>query len=480
LQLLYFLRVAQVLTVFGAFLWRALKGRYAPAGYDEYTRAFDPGPEPDPARQPALYTAAAAACRLADVGHGGRAGRRTLWGRSGELRVRLEQHPGPGREDKNRSFETRVFIEAIEGRMVPVTLRRQSRGFLGRDLSAREIEIGDNGFDDEFLVTGPHTFLRALLDDPARRLLLTLLLEMDLEVVRGRLRGTLPVTTSWPVHEQALARMLGYMLDVARRLERPSDLVRRLADNARLDPLPEVRLQNLLTLVREYPEEPATEEALAAACGDASDWIRVRAATALGERGRATLLEVASRDPPDDAAAPQAIGVLGKALPPERVREILTRALRGRHQGTARACLAALGVGGSGDAVALMAKVMSVERGEVAVAAADALAMTGSPAAEGPLLAALARDIPELGVAAARGLGRVGTAAAVLTLKEAEARAGGSPFGRAARQAIAEIQARLPGASPGQLSIATPEAGALSLVQDERGRLSLPAPDERE
>jgi hypothetical protein len=41
------------------------------------------------------------------------------------------------------------------------------------------------------------------------------------------------------------------------------------------------------------------------------------------------------------------------------------------------------------------------------------------------------------------------------------------------RQAIAEIQARLAGAAPGQLSLAGGEAGALSLADGEPGRLSL-------
>jgi HEAT repeat protein len=286
----------------------------------------------------------------------------------------------------------------------------------------------------------------------------------------------MPVMTSWALHDRLLGNMLGLMLHVARHFERPRDVVRRLAENARVDPLPEVRLQNLLTLIREYPEEPATEETLLAACSDTSNWIRVRAATALGGRGRPTLLEIAALDPPDDAATPQAIAVLGRALAPERVREILGRALRNRQQGTARACLAALGQSGGGDIVGLMAKVMSVERGDLAVAAADALASTSSPAAEGPLLAALERDVPELRVAAARGLGRVGTAAAVVPLKEAEAQAKEADFSRAVRQAIAEIQSRLPGASPGQLSIASGESGTLSLVEDERGRLSLPDP----
>jgi hypothetical protein len=73
-------------------------------------------------------------------------------------------------------------------------------------------------------------------------------------------------------------------------------------------------------------------------------------------------------------------------------------------------------------------------------------------------------------------LGRVGTSAAVGPLREAEE--GDAEMRRAARQAIAEIQSRLAGAAPGQLSLAGGEAGALSLAEDERGRLSL-APSSR-
>jgi len=44
---------------------------------------------------------------------------------------------------------------------------------------------------------------------------------------------------------------------------------------------------------------------------------------------------------------------------------------------------------------------------------------------------------------------------------------------RTARQAIAEIQSRLAGAAPGQLSLAAGESGQLSLAEGEEGQLSL-------
>jgi HEAT repeat protein len=77
-------------------------------------------------------------------------------------------------------------------------------------------------------------------------------------------------------------------------------------------------------------------------------------------------------------------------------------------------------------------------------------------------------------VAAAEALGRSGTVAAVLPLKRAAELSKGIELRRAARQAVAEIQSRLPGASPGQLSLSSSEAGRLSLAQAEAGQLSFP------
>jgi len=238
-----------------------------------------------------------------------------------------------------------------------------------------------------------------------------------------------------------------------------------------------VRLANLLTLVAEYPEHPATEPALRAGCADESDTVRARAAIALGERGRETLEEIARLTLDDDAGA-RAVAALGRHLPFDAVKEILGRALRLRLVETARACLEALGREGSPEAVGLTVKVMSIEKGALALAALQALAATGSPAAEAPLLATLDRSAPDLRLAAARALGRVGSVAAVLPLKEAEARHSHEPgFGAAARHAIAEIQSRAGRATPGQLSLAAAEAGTLSLADEERGRLSLKTPD---
>jgi len=133
---------------------------------------------------------------------------------------------------------------------------------------------------------------------------------------------------------------------------------------------------------------------------------------------------------------------------------------------------------------------MAREKGELAVAAAQALGTTGDTAAEPPLIKALQHKTAEVQVAAANGLGWLGSAAAVLPLEETAKGFSRDPeLVRATRQAIAEIQSRLPGASPGQLSLAGAESGQLSLATesgefslapaDPAGQLSLP-PEEPE
>lgn len=74
------------------------------------------------------------------------------------------------------------------------------------------------------------------------------------------------------------------MVAAAQRLVVPEDIPGRLAQNARTDPLPAVRLANLPTLARECPERPETREALRAACRDPDDEVRLRAAMELTAR----------------------------------------------------------------------------------------------------------------------------------------------------------------------------------------------------
>ena len=168
--------------------------------------------------------------------------------------------------------------------------------------------------------------------------------------------------------------------------------------------------------------------------------MRLRAAMALGEEGRETLVDLVARADTGDSCAARAIVSLGERLSAKAAGAALRRALGGAGRPlTARACLEALG-------------------------------QRGRPEAEGLLLEALRSEEAPVSVAAAQALGRAGTVTAVAPLLEAAERS--ADLRRAARQAIAEIQARLAGAEPGQLSLAGGEAGALSLADGEPGAAS--------
>lgn len=332
-------------------------------------------------------------------------------------------------------------------------------------VEGREIEVGDMSFDSSFFIQGPTPWALAVFDAETRRLLSRLSTAGWLEMFSGNLQANMP--------DKKVPDLLPLLVDAGQRLARLLDVPRRLAENAKGDPVAGVRLQNLLTLAREFPGESETVERLRTACSDPSLEIRLRAAEHLGAEGRSVLLELAESLGYDSVSA-RAVSNLGREMPFERVKALLDKARTQRRLQTARACLEALGKSEDAAAVEWLAKVLEEEYNELASAAAEALGATGNPAAERSLIQALRREDDNLRAAAASALGRVGSATAVLPLQEAAERSRrSSPLRRATRQAISEIQSRLPGASPGQLSLAGAEAGQLSLAEAEAGQLSL-------
>jgi HEAT repeat protein len=212
-----------------------------------------------------------------------------------------------------------------------------------------------------------------------------------------------------------------------------------------------------------------------------SDEMRLRAAIALGDEGHDALVDLAFGGSlatgwtGDDAISARAVVALGERLSHERLLEILESALlRGRAQ-TACVCIDVLGRSGRPEDLDRLVRIMLTNRGPAAVAAVCALGEAGSNSIEGPLIDALERGLPELRAAVAEALGRVGSARSVLPLKEAEDRhPDDGKLRRAARHAVVQIQSRLSGASPGQVSLAEGQGGQLSLDESAAGRLSLP------
>lgn len=381
-----------------------------------------------------------------------------LAGRQGALQVRIEDSRRIGDDVPTRVI---LWVPGPPG-LGGLRIRREETYKPG----AREVEIGDKAFDARFSIEGPLRVVAVVLDAEVREILTRL---------SGACRrsGIIGNEIVVELYDNQIPDIMPLLMTISEHFAQALDVPRRLADNALQDDEPGVRLLNLRLLAREFPGEAVTIEVLRQACSDRSPRIRLQAARGLGGEGRDMLLKLAEDMEIDECSA-QAISALGKTMPFERARDLLPVALRRRRLQTAQACLRSLAQEGRPVAVDVLAKVLVWEDGELGAAAALALGETGSPEAEAPLIQALRAGRTDVRTAAAKALGRVGSAAAVLPLKEAEASPGGdSELRRAARQSIAEIQSRLPGASHGQLSLAGEEAGKLSLADAEAGRLSL-------
>ena len=98
-----------------------------------------------------------------------------------------------------------------------------------------------------------------------------------------------------------------------------------------------------------------------------------------------------------------------------------------------------------------------------------------NPLAEPSFVAALTSEDADMRIFAAETLDRIGTAAAIAPLRAAMLNSAARiVFQSTAAKAIAAIQARLPGASPGQVSLAEGESGQVSLASDaEAGQVAL-------
>lgn len=364
-----------------------------------------------------------------------------------------------------------VRVDHAARRIRGLSLRPESVGTaLEKRLGVREIDTGDTLFDADFFVGGPVPEARALLDVATRNDLRCRLLPLArVEVADGVLHAELP---AWPDWQGPLSQLLPALLDLARRLTREGSLASRLAENVTNDPHPVVRLRNLQLLVREF-WGPAVRPAVLAACADSDPEVRLRAAAAVGVEGLPVLLQLAQDGELDDRLRAEAVATLGPRLTAAQASAILQQTSRVLHPATAEACIHVLG-GHGAVAIDVLQEALAIGPDSLAAAAARALGATGDPRAEAALLGTLGWNGSEARREAATALGRLGSVAAVLPLKQAAERgAQDRPFARAAREAVAQIQARLPGAAAGQLSLAGVEAGQLTLADSQGGQLSL-------
>ena len=389
-----------------------------------------------------------------------------LVGRTGGRRVSFGHR---ARGDK--LHVTCVTISGDSG----ISLRPETgRGRLEEWLDEREIELGDDAFDAEVEVRGPPDRVRAILDAETRTLV-RCMLHCRLEVPGGRavsIHGNVSleygdlaaeiIEDPMPPPPEELAEVVGALLTIADRFVRPASVSERLAASIEREPEWRVRQRGLALLATSYPNDRATAAALRRGLADEVPEVRLQAAIAMREGGRATLLEIASSEDVEDATAAHAIDVLGDHFPAEDALGVLRHALRRRRLHTADACIQLLGRLGGTAATTVLCRVLVVETGQLAVAAAQALKKCAGPEAEESLLEALGHGEPDLAVPVLEAFGP-------LRLGGRRAADPGGRRGRRHRRAAR----RAPGSGGDPVTAAGGVAGA-ALAGRRRGRSAEP------
>jgi len=362
---------------------------------------------------------------------------------------RLRGLVGPQGLKVGLSSNRKGYRMVVDGLLVvrPLGLAAEdARSARRRAVGGGDVETGDAAFDDAVLVEGPAALALARLDAETRARAL------DVFGPNPRLEGAalsngrlFTQVVEEATSREGLQAAFTAVVALAQRLHAPRKLAEALSDNVSRDPEPGVRLASLRALIREFPGQWVTRDACQRACCDTDERVALAGALQLGEGGHDTLLRLA-QEAGDDETAVAAIEALGRALPAALLLQIFKRS---REKGRTRKTVACVAV--------LARRPDAAEVPEVVKLLTDDLA-------------SYEEGLPE---AAARALGRLGSIDAVLPLQEAAAAVGGS-LRSAARQAVAEIQSRARGATPGQVSLATGEAGHVSLAEDVSGRMSVP------
>jgi hypothetical protein len=327
-----------------------------------------------------------------------------------------------------------------------------SLGTTGR--TTGDVEVGHLGFDRQFYVQGATAMVRARLDGPTRDALLELArsaVQGQLTVADGQLRAVVPPGQRVFLSD-ATDRTVPLLAHVAHRLADPVDEIAELAKNVRQDPVSGVRVLSMKSLLREYPKHASVAPLLRDATRDADAEVRLEAGTALGPEGDTALNALVADPSVEDDLAARAAASLGRRMDASTaraaVRQEMAASRARRRPATARACAAALGAHADPQDEPLLLALVTEQRDEA------------------------------LRLEAVRALGQVGSAQAVPPLADL-ASAASADLRRAGREAIATIQARLRGATPGQLSLDPGSAGQVALADDAAGRLSeAPAKDE--
>ncbi len=382
----------------------------------------------------------------------------------------------------------RVAVEFLEGKAPSTTVR--VRGVIGSALIEKEtlgsrvakiivgndIETGDAAFDEELLVRGPEAKMRAVLTSEARRQVRSVVTGWGARVEGGDITATLRGTN----HDARTIRALvSSLVDAARALEEPEDVPGALARNAAADTSPVARLHCLRLLASEWPDLTRTREAIVAALEDPDPRVALAAARGAGERGWAVAHRIAlDRRAPEELRI-EALHLRDDAAPAELVAATAKALLDDPRAQVAAAAVRVSGRRRLRGVAPLIDRLAERLDDELRLAVAEALGKLGLSTSEDALLELLGSEEPRVKTAAALGLGRCGSVRAVeplLLAAKTVGLLGPGDLKQAVEDSVKRIQARLSGASAGQLSLAAVESGGELSIAEEPGALSLADP----
>lgn len=345
------------------------------------------------------------------------------------------------------------------------------------------VQTADSAFDDVFNVGGESPEVLAVLNCDIRTSLAEFARDGILKIENEHLSW---VTKRKSVNDSLdLARRVRRLSNVFRNMRlKSTDILPALARNALNDPVGGVRRSNFGAMVARFPEKATTravarkllkssnpllqcDAATFLRTPDAIDVLRsLIADTSLSEPLRIEALHNLTQSGSPDVESRRVLrGILVTANQPSTLRITAIREIE-------RLLLAEM--------IHPLLEALPDADDQTLVALAGALGALENTIAEEGLLARLGTQDPDAKIAIIDALGRIGSPSAVSSLLELSSGSGVSRnIKKSALAAITQIQARVPGAVKGGLSIpdTADHTGALSVVPDSGGHLSSAAPE---
>jgi HEAT repeat protein len=346
----------------------------------------------------------------------------------------------------------------------PTDLKLSAEDFLAQvsaHIRRDDLQVGDESFDAAVYVRGDEGEMLARLTPPARRALKTLI-ERGAKLESGKLELELKTQVT-DAHE-----LTGTMraLAAAARLFHLNgvSVPEALAHNAASDPEARVRLRNLSVLLRDHPRTELARQAAAKALKDPEPAVRLRAAEFLPGTAASPVLQALVRSSAETWVRAEALRVLARTCAYEEISDTVALALGAPEVELRQEAVRAITRGRAHAKVDALAEMANDPPLELVEALVEAFEQLGGPRAEEALLRLLAHESNWVRALAAKALGTTGTVRAVEPLLPLTRGLMGGDLQEAARDAVRQIQGRL-----GDV-----EAGALAVVDDQGGALSLP------